>query len=238
MKDKRGKIDEGKSKKTEGKATPSSDPKEIFGEFARTTSRVVQEAASILEEEIAAGAIAAKKMEQYFLNVDEIRSEDPGNLMQRFRKDTHEVVDIVIYLLSAATKYAKRITDRAVTINVGDEKDKTRGRFKAQPPTLMVQEPIKAGESAVVTMALRNESNEPFAKLGFYCTDLVSLTNMRIPAKQVEFVPQSITIAPGKSETVAIRVNVPKKTSTGTYSGLIQASKIDQLRAVLVAHVK
>src|SRR4030095_5970600 len=57
--------------------------------------RVLSSAVNILEEEIAAGIVAAKKIEKKIIDVDEVRS-NPEHLMNRFRRDTHEVVDIFL----------------------------------------------------------------------------------------------------------------------------------------------
>ena len=63
---------------------------------AGTPSNVVQRAASILEEEIAAGIVAAKQVEKRFIKVSELRSGKPDEVTQRFRRDSHEPIDILL----------------------------------------------------------------------------------------------------------------------------------------------
>ena len=225
------------SKKTEDSDLSRPKPKEIISELSRTTSRVVKQAASILEEEIAAGVVAARQMEEHFINVDEIRAEDPDHVMQRFRKDTHEVVDIVIDVLNAAARYAGKMVKRSVTIDVGEEKDGTGSKASSPLPTIETMRPVKAGDSVLVTMTLRNEGKEAYKISAFHCTDLVSPEDARIPSKRIAFTPGSIRLKPGKPESVLIKVDIPKKAASGTYSGLIQAAKMEQIRAVLITHV-
>src|SRR6516165_8801662 len=55
---------------------------EILKRFAESTSRVVQQAAYILEEEIAAGIVAAKQIEARLVDVDELRSEESNEVVR------------------------------------------------------------------------------------------------------------------------------------------------------------
>src|SRR5205823_2923222 len=72
--------------------------------LARSVSRIVSQAAAILEDELAAGIGAAKQIEERFLDVAEMRSTSPDEVMARFRKDAHEVVDIALDLLNVPTR--------------------------------------------------------------------------------------------------------------------------------------
>lgn len=58
-------------------------------EILSSAQKVINSAVNVLEEEIAAGILAAKKIEKKVLDVDNIRS-DPDDLMNRIRRDTHE----------------------------------------------------------------------------------------------------------------------------------------------------
>ena len=72
-------------------------------EILSSAQKVINSAVSVLEEEIAAGILAAKKIEKKVLDVDHIRN-DPDDLMNRIRRDTHEAVDLFLDALSAITK--------------------------------------------------------------------------------------------------------------------------------------
>lgn len=239
----KGKTREAGTEESQQKTDPGGDQKTkkeksgAFKEFAGTTSRLVQQAASILEEEIAAGIVAAKKVEEQFIRVNEIRSGKPDELMQRFRRDAHEVVDILLDLLTSATKYFGGLTQRVITIRGVGRKQTEEHTAPGQLPTLMIPKSIKAGESAEVTMTLENASNQETDVFSFHSTDLVNAAGDRIDAKQVAFAPSSITIGPRKKDKVVVTVRIPKRTVSGVYSGLIQATKLDQLRAVLIAEV-
>jgi uncharacterized iron-regulated protein len=68
---------------------------EILREFGASTSDMIQKAAVILEEEVAAGLQAAKEVEQSMRQSGEVRSESFDDIVVRLRKDAHDVVNIV-----------------------------------------------------------------------------------------------------------------------------------------------
>ena len=223
---------------TSDEEATDTSPTNIFRGFAGTSSRIVQQAASILEEEIAAGIIAAKQVEEHFVDSGTFRLSEPSALMQRFRKDLHEVVDIVLDLLKVAVGYVDGLNQQTVTISgvkqKTDEADKTGNN---QLNTPMMSGSAKAGESIELIMILENSNEEPTDESSFHSTDLVSSDSDRIPANQIVFSPASIVVGPHATEELTVAVNVPEETPAGVYSGLIQAPEMDQLRAVLVVQV-
>lgn len=215
-----------------------TSPTNIFRGFAGTSSRIVQQAASILEEEIAAGIIAAKQVEKHFVDSSAFRLSEPNALMQRFRKDLHEVVDIVIDLLKVAVGYVDGLNQQTVTIRgVKQEADGDHKSSSDPLNTPMMSGFAKAGESIELIMIVENSNEEPTDESSFHSTDLVSSYSDKIPASQIVFRPASIIVGPHATEELIVAVNVPEETPAGVYSGLIQAPEMDQLRAVLVVQV-
>ena len=78
---------------------------------------VVARAASILEEEIAAGVVAAKNVESRFVDVKASRSGKPEEVLPRFRRDAHEVVDILMDLVNVATRTVSGFTQSVIKIS-------------------------------------------------------------------------------------------------------------------------
>src|SRR5689334_4511742 len=72
--------------------------------------RVLSSAVNVLEEEIAAGILAAKKIEKKVIDVDDVRN-NPENLLNRIRKDTHEVVDLFLDAAIALSSQLKILSD-------------------------------------------------------------------------------------------------------------------------------
>lgn len=223
------------SQKRSGRKEDKANPQEIFSNFARTTSKVVEKAALILEEEVAAGIIAAKQLEDQFVDSDKIRGEAKEKLMQRFRKDAHEVIDIMMDAVSVVSKYGMKVTDNLISmVEPGKQGTTAKG---ANTPILEMPQPIKAGENAEVVMALENNSKVETDPFTILTTDLLSGSGKKIPSSSVGINPKNIKIGPSQKLEVKVNVKVPKQTETGTYTGLLQATNLDNFKAILVVNV-
>jgi len=213
--------------------------------FAETTSRIVRQAASILEEEIAAGVVAASQVEKRFIDVETLRSGDSDEVIQRLRRDTHEVVDILLDLAHVATRSVGGMAGRAIRLRPampGDAGGTSGG--SPQPhggasalPTLTLPAPVPPGGSSEATLTVENETESPTVAFEFQNTDLVDDVGNRIPADRITFSRQSMSIAAHETERIAVRINVPDGTPAGRYSGLVQASRMDHVRAILLVEI-
>lgn len=218
------------------KGKPRTDPADILRGVAGTTSRTVFQAASILEEEIAAGVVAAKQVEERLVKSSVLPAGRPNALMQRFRRDMHEVVDLVLDLVNAAADYAGMPNQPGVTIRrVAD--GEMAYRVKNGPlPTLVMPNLTRAGERVEVAVSLENNLDRA-ESFGLLSTDLVSASGNRISGRQVSFSPHSLSIGPYHTQEVVVAVSIPRGKPSGTYSGLIRSTETDRLRAVLVVQV-
>ncbi len=214
------------------------DQIDVVKGLAGKTSEVVQKAASILEEEISAGIVAAKKAEEKFLSVSELRSEDSNEVIQRFRKDAHEVIDIVLDLVNAAAKSMGKITDQIISIGGQPGEKQSKSSASAAVPTFTLPKVLKPGESIEVPMMLQNTSDKSTKQFELFSTDLVNGEGDRILARNITFTPSSLEIKPQKTEKVTVKLKLPKTTKPGTYTGLIRAKKLDQLQAVVTVNVE
>jgi len=82
--------------KTSSKRTISMDQLDKLQDFTETTSDVVQRAALILEEEIADDIVAEEQVEKCFIEVSQLHSGEPDEVIQRFRRDSHEPFHILL----------------------------------------------------------------------------------------------------------------------------------------------
>jgi hypothetical protein len=219
-----------------GSSTAGGDDVSRLRSAVGATSRIVQQAATILEEEIAAGIVAAKRVEGRLVDVQKLRGADPQEVMQRFRRDAHEVVDILIDLVNVATNSLGGLAQRVVHISEagGGTNDGAKPRGPASAvPSLSVPQAVRSGESVEVPLTLENDGDNPTDNFEFMCSDLVNPGGQRIDGQFVSFAPASLTIAPHSAATVMISVSVPTGTPPGTYSGILQATRLERLRAVL-----
>ena len=225
-----------KTKATGKHGTPKPKPGEVIKDFTETTGRVVRQAADILEEEVAAGISAVKKLEEGFVDVGELRASEKDQVLQRFRRDAHEVVDIALDVLSTASRYVSDLAGEAVTIRSGPRHGAGTASRNATP-TVRLSEPILPGQKGEITMTLENSSPDEDTEFSFVGTDLIGEGGAKIASGNIVFKPTKVRMAPGETADVTVTVKVPKTTPSGVYTGLIQATKLEQLRAVLVAEV-
>jgi hypothetical protein len=63
--------------------------------MGKATSQIVFDAASLLDEEVAAGIVAAKKMQKRFQKERRVDPDDFKEVLQRFQGDAHQVVSLL-----------------------------------------------------------------------------------------------------------------------------------------------
>lgn len=197
--------------------------------LAGSATRLVGQAISVLEKEVSAGIAAARSLEERYADVDALRNRDPDDLMQRLREDAHEVVDLVIDLLHIAASSAGGLAQRVVRVRAGAGSDE--GAAAAIPAIESMA--ARPGERVSVSMALENAGLETVEAVNFIASDLVTSTGLRIAASDILFEPAEVTIGPRSRAQVRISVQVPQDAAPGTYSGMLVASKLEQVRAVL-----
>ena len=211
----------------------------MLKELAQATTSVVERAASILEEEIAAGIVAAKNAESRFVDVKSTRSGKPEEVMLRFRRDAHDVVDIVMDLINVATQTVGGLTQSVIRIAAEDRPaGASSSRAGASVPTLTPAAATHAGATVELSMALENDSDAPTEEFAFHATDLVNQQGNRIDADRVRFSPPALVIPPHDRARLLIQIDVPEGASKGVYTGLVQATKMSQLRAMLLVPIE
>jgi uncharacterized membrane protein len=94
-------------------------------------------------------------------------------------------------------------------------------------------QPVKAGQTGEVSLVIENDGETTAEPFELRPTDLISASGDRISGDAVRFDPKVINVASHQNQRVMVRVTPPAGTPPGMYSGLIQSSRPDQLRAVL-----
>ncbi|MBV6522806.1 MAG: hypothetical protein MNPFHGCM_02956 [Gemmatimonadaceae bacterium] len=213
----------------------------------RATPLIVQKAASILEEEVATGIGAAKRIEQRFLDVAALRAQPPDAVMSRFRRDAHEAVDIILDIVTAAATTVGERAGRIVNVTAGHTTSPRPARSSAGPgeagesglriATVRIPGKVKPGAIGELLMSLENESDRATAEFTLHSAELVSASGARIPADHVSFEPRTLSVGPRSAGQVTVSVRVPAKADAGVYEGLVRATEMDALRALLTIDV-
>jgi hypothetical protein len=226
------------AKKVPEKPAPQKEYTDLLGSYkglSETTTKIVRQAATILETELAAGIKAAKKAEEQFVNVEKMRTEKPDEVIQRFRRDAHEVVDILIDVVNAGL----RSINMTSVISIKERTPAAKNELPAgQPSVIKPTHPIKAGEKAEIPLSFENSGDSQTDEFRLYCTDLIGETGDNIPASRVKFNPATLTLSPHQSEKVIVTITVPKTTKSGVYYGLVLAANMNQLRSEIMIKVE
>lgn len=76
------------------------------------STSIVKKAASVLEEEVAKGILAAKEVQKKFTGADGLRDENKNELIERFRKDVHDIADSLVDMMTMAIATAENIISK------------------------------------------------------------------------------------------------------------------------------
>ena len=214
------------------------------------TPTIVLKAVTIIEEEVAMGIGAAKRIEQRFLDVEALRAQNPDHVMSKFRKDAHEAVDIILDVVTAAATTVGERAGRMVNVTASHLATTKGGTFTAarsaggaaEPPatklaTVRMPGTVAPGHEAEVMMSLENESDSATAEFTLHSSELVNSSGERIPASAVTFEPSTLAVGPRAAGSVALRVRVPGDARPGNYEGLLRATQLSGLRAMLSVDV-
>jgi hypothetical protein len=179
-------------------------PLEALGSRA---TRIVEDAASILEEELANGIGAARSVEKRIF--ENRRPSDPEAVISRFRNDAHEIIDLAVDLLGGAVGSVSGLANRAVAIR---DPAAAQAAAPGRVPTLTMPDPVAPGGDGDVSMSVENDSAEPTEVFAMNASDLISSSGDRIPAKQIAFDPPSLKVESGLAEKITVSLKVPPKT--------------------------
>lgn len=192
---------------------------------------LVQSAASILDEEMELGAIAAKSLPQSGVNPTLYGQSKPlptNGLL----KDVHQFVD----------KFAETIAQMPQPIGYDLPMTLLDGISSSQDecdsvPILRSCQSVRAGEIGSLAFKLHNDS-ETAASLTLHCTDLLSGSGGRIVSQAVELTPQNVQLEQDASIEVMLKFRVPQGSIPGIYSGLLIAAELSYLQAVITFNVE
>lgn len=199
--------------------------------------KIVSSAVNVLEEEIAAGILAAKKLENKFINVEEVRNNQ-DELMNRIRRDTHEAVDLFLDAFAALTQQLNAVIDKdkkAKTETATTKQSKTTTE-SSQTIVLENDKILKAGESATFQMMLSDDENA--IKITLIKSDFITNNNSKISQRNITISPSSISLKPKENGEINIQVKVPKTTVPGFYRALLTDKYNQKITIILSLQIE
>lgn len=181
--------------------------------------RIVSSAVNVLEEEIAAGILAAKKLESRIIDVEEVRGNQ-DELMNRIRRDTHEAVDLFLDAFAALSQQLNTIVAKSKnSVPENSPKKTTKDQETAQTIYLEASKILKPGETAEFQIILCDEEKE--TKISLTKSDLSSNNNSKISQRNIVIKPASVSLKPKEKAEISITVKIPKTVSSGLYRTIL-----------------
>lgn len=206
------------------------NPNKVIGD----AQRMLKSAVDVLEEEIAAGILAAKNLEKKVINVEEVRRENPEELMSRIRRDTHDAIDIILDAVTVIVNQFTNLSDSVTKAKENGVTPKTTNHI----PVVKNEGVAKAGDNVEIPVLLTNDSTDQQMTFELNKTDLTGPGGNKILARNIDLVPRMVVLEPSGKKEVAIKIKIPKSCGSGTYSGLFQDNKNLNLRTVVTIDVE
>jgi hypothetical protein len=186
---------------------------------------LVKDAAAILEQEMAAGVLAARDARKAGFEAStpaQAVGPSPGDLLGL----VGQYQDWLPGLQESIGQWLESVVRQPKQSETGVE----------QAPVLRAGNPVESGADASIAFKLHNDHTQP-ARLGLRCTDLTAESGQRIPARQLVFRPAEVELGPDEYTDIVLRIGIPQGTPPGTYSGLLTASGLPYLKAVVTLEV-
>jgi hypothetical protein len=96
----------------------------------------------------------------------------------------------------------------------------------------------RPGQLIELSIGLVNDDPDEPAEVELFCTELLAGPDLRIPEARVRLLPSGLRLQPGGSADVVIRVDVPPDAARGSYVGLLRATNLDDLQAIVALRVE
>jgi hypothetical protein len=212
---------------------------DIFGSsnIVNNAQKVITSAINVLEEEIAAGILAAKKIEKKIIDVDELR-HNPEDLMNRIRRDTHEALDIFLDAFASLSKQIGILSDSVSSKSENGNTTVSEERKTGTPQIIEYEKPVKPGQKINFRLSLFDDAMTKPVKLDFQKMDFTASGNQRILSKFIQVKPTNIILNPGEKSEIDIEVSIPKISKPGYYHSVFFINSMPQERSILSFQVK
>ena len=180
---------------------------------------IVSQAASILDEEMARGVLAARHSVERAPH----GQSDASNPALR---QVHDLVDN----LAAIWPSLQRVPVQPPAAS--------QPAASAADPLAEVRSPatVKPGQRATISMTLRNSESRS-VRLVPVSTDLLGSRGGRIASSLLQFTPPEFSLEPQEQRDMTITTIVPGEAAPGCYSGLLVVRGVDYLRALITIEV-
>jgi len=190
---------------------------DIVGQQAAS---IVSQAASILDEEMARGVLAARHSVDKAPHGQSEAGSNPG------LRQVHDLVDNLAAIWPSLQRVPVQPAASQPAASAADPLAEVRPRATVKP-----------GQRATISMTLRNSESRS-VRLVPASTDLLGSRGGRIASSLLEFTPPEFSLEPREQGDMTIAAIVPAEAAPGCYSGLLVVRGVDYLRALITIEVE
>lgn len=222
-----------------------------FAKMTDAASEIVRQAADLLDQEIAAGILAAKAVEDRFVKERRLHPTDVLGSLDRFRSMGHEILQALTDRVAqiAPTETTKPIThllERGhdlLDLAVGMIESASKMAEEAAPPQSKNTQPsegptssspgpstgtrtamrlqIHAGDSSAIPLRFTNVRDEPF-EISLAAESLFGTKGTRISADCVTFESAKVRVAPRSQSIASATIAIPVAAKPDSYVARIR----------------
>lgn len=212
-----------------------------IGDLIGNASNIVLKAAGILEVEVARGILAAKQVEEKYGGMPKIRSGEItsnrqfDDLFGRFRKDAHDIIDLLVDFTAIAAQNANKVTNQFMKIGVGKSSSNTT--VNKEVPLIQIPGVLKAGEQSSFPVTLENDNPKETRTINFINSPLTNSGGDQLVATSLTFDPNPLTLQPSSTGNVSVTIKIPADAKPGNYHCFVEAQNSESLRATVMVKV-
>lgn len=195
----------------------------MAGETIPTPEALVQQAATILDHDLSTPLESAQTVASP-LDLGTTTLPRPNSYsVPGLVDEMHGFVNELANLLSLNSNLPGSISESAPSREVG-------------VPLLQPAHPSHAGETVQISFKVHNDRSES-TQTKVLCTDLHSCQGDLIAQDAISIAPNPINLAPDATESINISIHLPQQLPKGEYSGILMATELSYLKAMISVSV-
>lgn len=188
-----------------------------------TPETLVQQAATILDNDLTAPLDSVQTVASP-LDLGSTTPSRPNSYsVPGLVGEMHEFVNELANLLSLKSSLPGSISESVPSSEAGI-------------PLLQPAHPSHAGETIQISFKVHNDRSES-TQTKVFCTDLYSCQGDLIAQDAISIAPNPLSLAPDATESINISIHLPQHLPKGEYSGILMATELSYLKAMVSVNV-
>lgn len=195
----------------------------MAGETTPTPEALVQQAATILDNDLSTPLDSVQAVASP-LDLGTATPSRPNSYsVPGLVGEMHGFVNELANLLSLKSNLPGGLSESAPSSEAG-------------VPLLQPAHPSHTGETVQISFKVHNDRSEP-TQTKVFCTDLHSCQGDLIAQDAISIAPNPLNLAPDATESINLSIQLPQHLPKGEYSGILMATELSYLKAMISLNV-